>query len=498
MDQPVVGGFGEAIVAPRRPLVQITAGEGFTRDLFKSESGGGAAAVAQGMVEANSGPAAGGYAVAQSRALAVYRAGQALSGLWTARWPAAPEGYFAVAGMVGALAGVGVGYINGTFGMWRRIGGQRGHYRLTITAGTQAAPETVTVVAGGVSKDVAIPAGQSTSQTAALIAAAAGWGGTAWRPAGYLYVSPLSRGATVDFRQNVPGVVYGAFSFSTSEGGVVAGTWAEVVAGVANDDVTGFIPRTAWTRDRLDGTGRSRIELAPANLGLWYVRVPYLGAGEIPLFFRKGDSQEWVLTNVLAYPNAYPVPSQVAPAYRVGWAAAAGAGGTCRVAGASGAIFLDGETYRTRHLPTARSVTNVTVDTTEKVVLAFRNVSVGDNPSARVCTPDYLQCQSQTNNRLITIRVYVLSGEGCKLSAEPVWTANGADSALDFAKPAGTTLTGSVPPPIATTVIGASAPPTLDLAARGVGLYPGEAVVVTAATEASTAQIVLSMGIGEG
>ena len=61
-----------------------------------------------------------------------------------------------------------------------------------------------------------------------------------------------------------------------------------------------------------------------------------------------------------------------------------------------------------------------------------------------------------------------------------------------------TTLTGTLPPPIGTTVIGASAPPSLDLAALGVALYPGEALVVTAVTEASTAQIVLSLGIGEG
>lgn len=32
----------------------------------------------------------------------------------------------------------------------------------------------------------------------------------------------------------------------------------------------------------------------------------------------------------------------------------------------------------------------------------------------------------------------------------------------------------------------------------GATLYPGEALVVTAVTESSTAQIVLSMGIAEG
>ena len=79
-----------------------------------------------------------------------------------------------------------------------------------------------------------------------------------------------------------------------------------------------------------------------------------------------------------------------------------------------------------------------------------------------------------------------------------MWTSNGADSGLDYAKPTATTLTGTLPPPIGTTVIGASAPPSLDLAALGVALYPGEALVVTAVTEASTAQIVLSLGIGEG
>lgn len=170
----------------------------------------------------------------------------------------------------------------------------------------------------------------------------------------------------------------------------MTGTWEEVTAGVANDEVSGFVPQAQWNGDRLDGTGRSRTVWNPANLGVWYTRVPYLGAGEIPLFFRKGDTQEWTLAHVIAYPNAYPVPSQVSPAYKMAWAAAAGVGGGCRVAGASAALFLDGEGYRSRHLPTARSILNVTADTTEKVVLAFRNVpGVGETwpPWAPPSTP---------------------------------------------------------------------------------------------------------------
>lgn len=92
----------------------------------------------------------------------MYRAGQSLSGLWTARWPETPGGSLAVAGMVGPLSGIGVGYVDGTPGMWRRVGGQRGHYRLTITHAAGDAPEDVTVTAGGVAKVITVPAGSST------------------------------------------------------------------------------------------------------------------------------------------------------------------------------------------------------------------------------------------------------------------------------------------------------------------------------------------------
>jgi len=480
--EPVTA-FGEVMTAQLSPIVGIDAIYGLLATDHETFTDGasGSATASGSLFTCATGTTIGGYGVVRSRRLLRYRPGVGARFRFTAKFDAGVANSLLVAGAFNSEDALFVGYSGTTFGFMRRIAGGAHITRLTVTNGATGA-ETITVRLDGVDFAVAASGALTAAATAELIAERVG-GYTGWTHD----TSPTSNGSTVTFIQGTPGATSGSFTL-TSTGGAV-GTFATVQTGAANDSATGFVARTSWNVDTLDGSrgplNPSGMLLDPTKLNVYEFVLPYLGAGTIILRVMNPQG-EMIVVHLLQYPNSATTPSLKNPTLRLGWVAASlGSTTDLTVSGASAAAFLEGKESTTRD-PFSTSTT-FSAGTTEYVALAVRvRGEFGSKLCHRIVLPFSAFLGVETSNRVVQARVIL----NPTLTGTVNWGyVDQTLSAVEYATP--TTLAPSGGRTIATSVVVSG--DSIDLERLGQRLRPGDVLAVAVQTVTSSSTVAVSV-----
>ena len=459
-----VSAFGDLVVAPMSPRIQIDAVYGIVdTDVQTFTSGTGAAATASGgLFVTTSGTDAGGYGTIRSERIIRYRPGQGFFARFTAMFDAGVASYLGAAGLFTATDGLWFGYLGTAFGLTRRLPGAAEIRTLTITTGATGAG-TIAVTLNGASTNVVIGGALSAAATAQAIAATAftGWYATA-------------TSAAVTFLATAVEVKAGAFTFAAgATGSAATGGVVQVVAGAANDQTTHFVAQTAWNLDRMDGTGPSGYTLVPGNLNIYQISVPYLGAGGATFSIVEPVSGQWVDVHRIQYPGAYQVPNAGNPSFRIGWFSASLGSTTSRtVKGASGGGFVAGEVRPFRSpFGYARTATSVS---TEAAVLSIRSMrSFKSVTNQRELVPHSISIGVE-GTKPCTIRVYL----NAALSGTPAWVATGTDSCVEVEPSNALTASGGTL--ITATAVAGGGTVDIELHELDVRMAPGDTLTITA------------------
>lgn len=470
-----LSGFGELFCIEPTPRIQIDAAYGIlTTDVETLTDGvSGGATASAGLFTCTTGTGVGGYGVIRSRRVVRYRPGQACLLRFTSLYTAPVALSLQMAGGFTATEALLVGYSGTTFGWLRRRAGAVAIWRLTVTVGAGGA-ETLTVRINGTNFTVSAAGALSTAATAQLIAARVG-GYTGWSS----IVSPTSNGSTVTFLQSIPAATVGTFTLTST--GTAAGTFAEIQAGAANDDVTNFVPKSAWI-DPLDGSGPSGMTLDPTKLNVWEIVYPYLGAGAILLRIMT-PSGRWALVYADQYPNANTLPSAKNPTLRAGWIAASlGSTTALTVKGASAAGFVQG-IRRPMRDPNGKSGAFSGVTTSEQAYLLIRNrAEFASVVNQRQLLPISSNITVETANRIARVR-YVLNPT---LSATVDWQYIAqSTSSVEYATPSAITLTGGVE----VAAVDAVTQATVDFERLDLRMEPGDVLAIAIQTATLTAVV---------
>jgi hypothetical protein len=474
--------FGELVTINPRPRIQCDAIYGIlSTDIDTQSATGGSALASDSLFTVQSGISIGGYGVLRSKNIITYRPGQAMRIRGTASFTSGVANSIQAFGAFNVSNGFFVGYQGTTFGLWRRNPGATAIYRLTITNGT-GGNETHSITLNGVLFTVATTGALTTARVAEEIA-------ENLNPTGWVSgVSPRSNGATITFIQNTPGATPGAFTYSST--GTATGTFAQIRAGVANDDTTYFVPQSSWNIDTLDGSNSSMNPsgelLDPTKLNVWQITIPYLGAGSIK-FYRMDSESHLEAVHCIEYTNSFTVPSQSNPSYRVGWISASlGSTTNLTVKGASCAGFVDGDIYIVRN-PFSFSGT-ITAGTTEYVIFALRGRGeFATRNNQRQITLQNLSACLETANRICTVNIYL----NPTLTGIVNWQfVNESLSTVEYASPATLTPSGGI---LIQSFSITNAPTVQDLSKLDIRLTAFDTLAITAKTVSNTSPILCSL-----
>ena len=484
-----VGGFGDLLTTHRLPRVQIDGVGGYLvtdHERFLA-SGGSVTFTTDSVIACATGVSVGGYGVLRSRRQGRYLAGLPLNALFTAYFTGGAALYSGGAGMFSATEGVFFGYNGATFGLTRRIAGASQIVRLTVVTGSSGLG-TITITLNGVPFLVPTAVGALTAtETAELIAETGSF--TGWTSA----ISPQANGATVTFIQASPAAAAGVYSIS---GSGTAGSFATLQVGAPNDDTTGFVPKTAWNVDRLDGSGGeynpSGYELAPENLNVYAIQLPFLGVGAIWWGVQLPSGGAPTVVHVTRYAGTAQIPHQIRPAYRGGWfSASLGSTTNLTVGGCSVNISREGVEAdpSTRDSFSATHI-NHPVDTTESVAVAFRvRGEFASRVNLREVMPHLVTVGVDTSTRTVRVRIVL---NPTTIVGALAWSYVNQDiSCMEVSTPTGATITGGQE--LAADVATSGAPARLPLDNLQMRLEPGDVVVILQTTASSTATTLTSM-----
>lgn len=396
--------FGELLTVNTIPQVQISGLYGLLGSDVETFTGtNGSVSATSGLMQCMTGTSIGGYGVIRSKRFVQYRPGQGIKYRFSSMYTTGVANSMQMSGAFSAIDGLWFGYYGTSFGIMRRVPGACTIQRLTVSAGTGGSPETVTINLNSVAFTVSVIANQSTTTTAELLSERVG-GYTGWTST----VSPTANGATVTFIQATPGAANGTYTMSST--GSAAGTFALIQQGVANDDVTGFVAKTSWNYDTMDGsllsTNPSGITLDPTKLNVYQISFAYLGAASIT-FSVMDDTGHFIVVHRIRYPNSYTTPNARNPTMRVGWFAySLGSTTNLTVSGASASGFTEGQTMTMRD---PFSVTSeVTSTTTEYAALLIRSRGEFANTNnQRLVLPISLSIALETSNRVVRVKCYL-------------------------------------------------------------------------------------------
>jgi len=315
--------FGEILTAANFPVIQATAVYGLTSKMRTSVVGAGAAAGVVGNdFYATSGTSGTGNATVFTKDAAVYKAGQGLSCVYTARYSSPVANSVQFAGAQNATDAFVLGYLGTQFGMFFRHWGQQEIRELTFTVGSSGATNA-TIVLNGVSYTVPLTAG-TTAQNAREAAISL----TSQAP---LWVF-TQVGSKVVCRYITTGALAGAFTFSHA---TAVAAFSQIAAGVAVTEE--FVPSSSFTEgDVLDW-------LDPTKGNVYRIDIQYLGYGDIQFYAEYPDPKQYVLIHTIHYANENIRTSVTNPAFRIGWTAGNRTGTTpVTCYGASAAAFIQG------------------------------------------------------------------------------------------------------------------------------------------------------------
>lgn len=293
----------------------------------------GVASAANNLFKCETGTTIYSFAAIQSVARARYRPGQGIVARFTALWSAPVASSIVVAGVGSSESGFFFGYSGTSFGILHSTGNTREIQTLTITNAATTGG-TIIMRLNGLDYTVTIPTSTTTTRTAYDISKQTypGW-------------STEQVGSTVIFLADSVGNKAGTFSLTRGTALVVAGTFAETLAGASTADT--FIPQASWNMDTMDGTGPSGVTLDPTKGNVFQIGIQYLGFGAIVFQVEAGlspNNPSWVTVHVIEAQNSRTSVTQTQPTFPFTMAAYSG-GSTTNVSVSVGsfAVFLEGQ-----------------------------------------------------------------------------------------------------------------------------------------------------------
>ena len=434
-------GFGAVATSEPEPRAQIAASSGLREldvEQFKGSDVGlsGTTEVNENvMFKVTTGTSANGYGVIRSQRITRSRPGQGLSFVFTARFDAGVANSLLVAGAFTATDALWFGYNGASFGVLRRIPGALEIQRLTLSAGASG-NESIDITLDGTSyAGISVTSGSAAKNAAEIVA---GFTGTlAW--------NAQSVGDTVIFQRRSPVANSSTYSFTnTTGGGTCAGSFAQVLAGAANDNDTGFTAQSAWNVDRMDGSAgpfnATATTLDPTKLNYYRILFPGKGGASITYQVMHPDKPQWITVHVEKLGSNQTVPVQKWPFYRVGWTAASlGSTTDLAVYGTEASGYVEGPVRSVRN-PFATDNDVAAVGTTETHILSIRSaLEFGDFVNqAEVLIQRIGASIDQTNNRQATLRIY----SDATLTGDVLWTEVDASSSVHVAKSGVTGFSG--------------------------------------------------------
>lgn len=322
-----LSGFGEVLSAQLTPTSQLSFVYTLNPLLVEVLTYGVGASVTtvNGEATLTSGTSTDGYARLVARKVAKYRAGQATSVRWTARFTTGSTGNRQMAGPYNIEGGYQIGYNGTQFGILYTEAGTVEVQTLTVTA-APAAPGNVTVTLdAGTPVIVAVTASGNTSITASEIAAAnysqtaGGW--TAQATANVVY-----------FTRHLPGSA-GPSTFDAGATGMTA-TFAILTTGVAPNET--FIPQASWN-------GEVPAGFDPTKGNVYAVQFQYLGYGDAFFYIEDGTTGRFNLVHTVRNAGARTSVVLRNPNLYLTWESRnTGAGTPVTLRGASGGAFVEG------------------------------------------------------------------------------------------------------------------------------------------------------------
>jgi len=290
--------FGEILVAQMEPVAQGDFVYGFNNQIFTTSSFAGASITqASAMAELASGTSTSGSAVVQLRRGLKYKPGEGSLMRATALFDTPDAGNAQFLGLGNAESGYFIGYFGTAFGVLHNSTAATEVRKLTITA-TDAAAQDITITLNGVPTVVNFDANSDPATAAYLIARTnfnqVGSGG--W------VLDVISSSVYFSSARATP-LLTGTYS-ATGTG--FTGAFTRVQAGLSPTST--FIPSGSFNKDKLDGSGVSRMVLNPQMGNVYQIGFQYLGFGNAKFAISNPDTGRPIEFHEIKNANSRTIP----------------------------------------------------------------------------------------------------------------------------------------------------------------------------------------------
>lgn len=342
--------FGETLVAPLIPVVQISAQYANQDDLNIINSNGGFNGVGDSLYYASSGTDPLGLSSVNAKKQATYKPGQGLIGRVSAIFDTPQVGTLQAAGLITSEDSFAFGYLGAEFGILRAYGGVVEAQEFFIS---NSGSGTLTFVINSIGYDVPITSGTVEHN--------------AWEIAEYFRLNPAenylitSNENTVYLMNRTPGP-QGVFAYSG--GGAFAGTFVQDAQGV--DVSIELVPQSEFNQDAVSW-------LNPQSGNVYEIQFAYLGFSGVQFYIKNPETNTATLVHIYKYGNENAQPIVRNPTFRVGWVARnLGNGVNVTVKGASAMTGIQGVIVND-NVPRAVEKEAVSVGQTQTNLITLRN-----------------------------------------------------------------------------------------------------------------------------
>ena len=279
------GPLGELLVVSPTPTIQMDFFNGLNSNTSIIQCiSGGIVTAADGLLIISSGGGSDGIAYLQSMRVQSHCPGQAIESRLALQFGAPSVGTRAHAGPMNAESGCAVGYMDQTFGFFRRSQGRRAVYTLAITGDVPSADYTIEL--NGTSTSITLSGGSALSAAAQIAA-------YNWHPNritgldGVGWTAMVDKDAQVWFLANACEPKLGTFSCT-----IPNSVFRLVTLGVPV--TTDFIAQDAWNVDVCNGILPSALDLNPLNGNVYNIGYQAMGYDATLLQIMDPQTEAWV------------------------------------------------------------------------------------------------------------------------------------------------------------------------------------------------------------
>ena len=237
-----------------------------------------------------------------------------------------------------------------------------------------------------------------------------------------------------------------------------------------------FIAKSAWNKDKCDGTGTSVFNLDPTKNNQYKISFGWLGIAPISFHIYGGESRGWVLAHVIDYTNTQTTPTVNSPSHKIRWQVerTSGAGAITVAVGCVSGGSIQGEHSHAGRRVFAGSAATTLTAATETFIAAFRSVTTFQSKTNKVrAEAVYMGASTDgtKNVRLVLKRNATITGGA--------WSSVDANNSIMEVNTTAASFSGGtsemVVPMLKTDTL------ALDLGAGHIHLelFPGESMMVT-------------------